>query len=132
MADQGAGVLEPSGLAHLLYLAADREYSYVTFLGPTDDEIVHYFESADLALAFWEGEGLLDLARQAEHVEAVVGGDDEGVLGDEEAPQGFLLNRRNAADGDVVVAFDHLKDLNLLAGPVEQFIGNLVEPFDVT
>ena len=118
VADQGAGILESSGLAHLLDLAADGEYSDVAFLGPADNEVVHDFKAADFAFTFWEGEGLLDLACQTEHVKAVVGGDDEGVLGDEEAPQGFLLDGGNAADGNIIVAFDHLKNLNLFAGPV--------------
>ena len=118
MADQGAGILESSGLAHLLYLVADGKYSDVAFLGPADDEIVHDLKPADFALALGEGEGLLDLACQAEHVEAVVGGDDEGILGDEETPQSFLLDGGNAADGDIVVSFDNLKNLNLFAGPV--------------
>lgn len=130
MADQGSRILESSGLPRLLDFGADVEDPDVGFLGPAHNEVAQDIESADLALAFREDQSLFDLSVEIEHVESEVSGDDEGVLVDEEAPQGLLLDGGNWSELQIV-GLAYLDYLYFLAGPVKQFVSHQVETLDV-
>lgn len=129
--DQRSRILEPSRLPHLFNLMTDGKHSDIRLLGPAHNEVVHDLKTAYFTLALGKGQSLFDLTGETQHVEPVIGGDDERLLRYEKTTESFLLDGGDAVDGKVVVPFDHLKNLYLLAGPVQQFISYLVEPFDV-
>lgn len=57
-------VLKSTRKAWLFDFVADGENPDIWFLSPTHNIVIHDLNAADLALAFWENQSLLDLASQ--------------------------------------------------------------------
>ena len=119
MTDQWSWVFESSWLSHLFNLVADWKHSDVRFLSPADDIVTHYLKSTNLTLTLRESESLLDLTSKTEHVETIISGDDESILGDKKTSKCFLFYRWNARNRKVIISFGNFQNLDFFACPVK-------------